>query len=352
MLKKLFEINYKSKKILILIDENHRKTFLEVCPDGNLVKLDKNIFLELDKIYNYKDKDVVFEIKNLPLKRTLISAMLALGLSTFSSSALAKIPESSEIETVTYSDDYTNSVNTDYYDNLETFKEMYGYDDRKITREDVVRAINNNSNLNEKYKRLAIRQLDNFLNDDPEMDLCIYYHNIRDVVVYEMSYDDIVAMWNMSIAGLYNFYSNFIVVNEDAVDNVFLHELVHTARCYRDNYVCISDHYGSFLQEADADRLSNSDAYYIEGVIERYFLENIDNFTSHDFNEQGAYVIINKLKEKYPNVDIDYLIDFFDANMITCQNFGENIVLINEDMALNELFGIAISNVDKTNIYK
>lgn len=220
MFKKLFTINYNNKKFLILVDAKHRKTFLEV-KDDKLIYPTLEDFKYLHKVYNEKDPLICYVTRynygeRIVHESKLTSLILAVQLGLLSITALSF-------------DTTTNNSNAIYRD-YETSQTYYSsiYKDT-ITRKDVIRAINDNKNFNERERRIASTLLDDMLKLDPDMNLRVYYENIKDLRIEYITYENLHKETNEFIGGYYNSNGNYIKVVDDSSDMVIAHEIAHSA---------------------------------------------------------------------------------------------------------------------------
>jgi len=345
MYKELFKINYNNKKFLIL-SNNHRMTFLEIDSNNSLIYPDIEDFINLHNIYNNKNYFIYYRTLNYEEKARLKSALL--GITTAASIFLGttfvlsnNIPKKNYHDTYYYSIEY-NRLNEMYTDT--------------ITRDDVITVINSNPNLNDYYKELAIRVLDNLISLDKDINLRIYYENMKDLVINKITVDEITKDNTMNVGGYYNSSENAIYVSDDN-EFTLMHEISHTAHVISNGDIMIYEKDASFIAEAltnivalyDSD--SNSSSYVTEGLVVNFFLENVDNYNFHTYNTQGVYPLIQELKDKYKDVDIDYLIDFFEANKDSNIYLNQHINLNEQIEVLDELFKISIENIDSNNLY-
>ena len=110
-LKELFRINYKNKNIIILLDNQNKKVFLEEKEDGALVCPPIGIFIELYKIYNIKD-ETLYEtkkeklIKNKSIKRSILEIVKIYAIVIPLTLSSIKINDMFTRENYVYSEQY------------------------------------------------------------------------------------------------------------------------------------------------------------------------------------------------------------------------------------------------------
>lgn len=362
MFKKLFEINYNNKRFLILVDDSHRRTFLEVVNDKYIYP-EYDDYVYLNEIYNNYDYTIKYD-KYLSYKEKVRYKSLVLLASvalTFEAGYVGKrVIELGDVGRRElsiqfqglYKDNCENRCDIDIY-----------YDNEIITKDDVIRVINNNKNFNDYYKRIALEVLDLNLEIDPNINLRIYYENIKDMKIIVHSNEDITEGNTKNVAAHFNALLKEIHLSEDiknddaSVAHEFLHAFHNLVDTTKDNVVFINETRGFALEEAMTQRIISlkygyNPIYGFEQKILDYFINNLDDFDYHLYNEKGILGIIDLLKEKYPDVDIDYLVDYIDT-YTQSNNYTDSIKIEpykNDDFCM-ELFNIAINNIDEFDIY-
>lgn len=360
MFKKLFAITYNNKKFLILVDENHRKTFLEVASDGKYIYPTYEDYLALYDIYNNHNYDILCDLRKLSYKEAvkykLGVLLVAAGIYGFCLGSAIK----ADVDAKTLNISYTQQVKEVSRDS-ETLAQLYGND--WITRDDVIRVINENDNLSERYKQIAIETMDNLLSLDSNVNLRIYYENMKDVKITELTYDELVKKINASAAGCYFRQSNEIYLTTEYLGDyaIAAHEFTHSAFSLSDvidgQRIVIGDDFGYSLNEAMTQRIiankwGNNGAYDLQQVLLDFFLTNMTDFKYHTYNEESIIGIIDDLKAEYPDVDIDYLIDFIDTLTTSQQTFKDIQNICEVPEFSDELFKIAIKNINRNVIYQ
>ena len=367
MFKRLFTINYNNKKFVIFTDENHRKTFLEE-KNNRLIYPDLKDFIYLNEIYNYIDYTILYNVKKYNFiekviyNKKLISLALATELGLFSyfttdNIRLIKNINSSNPSTL----EETVINNNEEIDYQKAFQQLNVlHNNEVVTKEDVMNAIENNPNLNDRLKFIAKMVLASLLENDPNINLRIYYENIKNIFIELMPIDSLQILKGKIIDGCFDAVNDQIIANILAQDVVLAHELAHAAHNYYTNVegeeIIIHETLGRFLEEAMTNKLikhsfGTSDTYTKEGLLLDFFMYNAPEFTIHNYNEQGITALISILKQKYPNVDIDYILDFAQSYNTTYVKFGyDNAPDFYDKCFLDELFQITISNINKSNI--
>jgi len=358
--KKLFTIDYKNKKFLILVDKYHRKTFLEVTPDGKYLYPEYEDFKALHEIYNNYDYTVKYDNLYVSYDERIKEGLKYFTLNTLAvislvNSIMAFYPSKREFELV------VQKTYKDTYKDRDTLELVYGSE--VITREDVIEAINNNSKISERYKEIAIRVLDNNLTLDPEADLRIYYENMKDLEILILHPKDLEVIYSKNIAGCFLPRKCRIALSSEYAndDIVVAHEFTHAFHTLCDttskDVIEIYETFGHSLEEAMTERITGNmcddcNHYYQEQMVLEFFIDNVDEFNYHTYNTDGITALINELKAKYPDVDIDYLIDYLDTMTKSNIYFSKNIQLYQDENFVDELFKITIKNIDKDDIYR
>ena len=355
MFKQLFAVEFNHKKFILFSTEDHRFTFLE-WKDGRTVYPELSDYIALSKIYNNYDYRIhyVERIKfteKVNWKGLLLTLILqgsfALGTTHFVFKPLAN---------------NIVAIMEPHKSDITSREDLSIYFEDKITRNDVVEAINNNPNIPDYYKELAIEVMDINLRIDSEVDLRIYYENVSRMKLVIVKEDD-PEYQNMKYAGgWFNTSEQTIYIWEkyQKVSFVALHEFNHA---FHDMYmkkdghqISIYETLGFSLEEAMTEYIVNGDrpfmeSYVIQRNVLKYFMNHTDKFNYHTYNTKGIMGLIEELKENYPDVDIDYIVTYLDAWTISRNSGLHQLDLYNYSDFTDELFGIAINSIDKENPY-
>ena len=368
MFKKLFTIDYKGKQFLILVDKNHRKTFLEVTGDGQYIYPELEDYKELNDIYNNYDYATKYDEKSRTMTYKEKVRYKALGL--LSNIVFTGVPFALTTRIIIGDnpDVYNNvaiKIESLYKDTIcDRSKIDLFYNNETITRDDVVNAINNNDNLDDYYKQIAIQVLDLNLELDPDINLRIYYQNMKEMNIYVKPWEVISEHNTINHVGIFKPASRSVHLLDNCAldDAVVAHEFTHAMHdlidTSRNEVLYINETTGYSLEEAMTNRIiankwGHQFSYNIQQKMLTFLIDNVDEFNYHIYNENGAIGLINELKQKYPDVDIDYLIDYMDTYTTTDYKIGNNQKIPYEDKEfIDELFEITIRNIDKDDIYR
>ncbi len=364
MFKKLFTIKYNNKDFLILVDNNHRKTFLEITKNGEYIYPEYEDYKNLFEIYNNYDYTIKYN-KNVTYKEKVRYKSMLLVASVILSAEIGyigkRIIELDDIDKNTlsiafqrmYKDETHNRSDIDLF-----------YDNEVITREDVVNVINNNENLNDYYKKIAIEVLDLNLELDPDINLRIYYENMKNLKIVIESWDIISKNNKEKTAGYFSSVDKSIHLLDTYAnyDNTVAHEFTHAMHDLIDSskkeILHINETIGFSLEEAMTNRIvtnrwGNQSTYDFQQRMLSFLIDNVDNFNYHTYNEFGIMGLIMELKEKYSDVDIDYIIDYIDTYTQSYYKINnvQHEPFDNIDFC-SELFKITVNNIDKDDLYK
>ena len=294
-LKELFRINYKNKNIIILLDNQNKKVFLEEKEDGALVCPPIGIFIELYKIYNIKD-ETLYEtkkeklIKNKSIKRSILEIVKIYAIVIPLTLSSIKINDMFTRENYVYSEQY------------KILNELYP---KKVTKEDVIEVINNNPNLTEEYKKIAKDQLEEFLIKDPAMNLRIYYENMKDIIVDDNVPELLMSLHGEYVVGYYSARDNKIGLLSGVDDKTKMHEFAHAGHCFfleiGEKVIIINDFSGRSLSEAMNNKMisvtdQEPHSYHNEAYLLDFFMENVDNYNVHSYTEYGNIDDVQALK--------------------------------------------------------
>lgn len=366
---KLFNIHYNKKVFTIFLCENGRKTFLELS-NGKYNYPLLNDFLNLNKIYNEKDYTTMYSNNiNSPLLYPKkykfreavvnitrgISAVLVV-LTTFEATSFLLKGKTYEVEInnneLQIKTKYSNNI---YFDDSQKLDKNLGKE--SIPLDEVINAINNNDNLEEKYKECAIK-LAKYINMKyPLTDNRIFYDNIKNMRIKKLP-DNIIYK---HIVGIYEVDYNIIKIKEkwNSNEEVILHELAHSYHhwCSKNDLVgkYRTTILGSSLNEAMTNKvisgITDVTTYRREGKILDYLLTLV-NYNYYDYEQGGITKLYNMLKEKYPIADIDYIFNCSDAMCDTEINTGENIKIEETPEFLDAMFNLCIESINQDdNLY-
>ena len=364
---KLFPIEYNNKKFMIFIDENKRKTFLEINESGEYVYPILEDFISLHKMYNTKEPFIcyapkfTFKEKVKVLKGSVVSLLTVVIMLNNIPTALAVNQkfEVKEDELIISADEleqtskYTAPTNV-----LEEIARILG--DQNVTKEMVIEAINNNDNLNDKYKTIATNLLNAITDKYPNFNLIVFYENIKTMKVEEYTIEEFKEKYPEAPGGgaNYNAATNQITTIDEVEIEVLYHEMFHaTHTIYRqtDNYIITRLEENTGIDEVFTDMgaslvILSKNSYKEQGKIVEYLLTTVD-YTLEDYNNYGVKGLIEKLSNKYPTVDINYISEALNTMSNTLIYQGNEVAIGSCPDLINELFEICLQNISLENSY-
>lgn len=86
-------------------------------------------------------------------------------------------------------------------------------------------------------------------------------------------------------------------------------------------------------------------SYKDEGKVLKYLSGNV-SYDYMDYERYGIAKLVELLKNKYPDIDIDYIISSVDSMNDTNVNMDKYIKLVDNKNLLDELFNICVHNID------
>ncbi len=228
------------------------------------------------------------------------------------------------------------------------------YGGSKVTYDDVVKTILANQNLSNFYKKMAMEVLEKNIYLDSEANLRIYYQNMFGIKVEVLSNEQMQKKGKGNYA-LYDSEDNTIYVLEAYADYELLiqHELNHAFHTLFDKEkgIIISEEKGIALEEAITEEIIGSNEEYPElRKILKFLIDNVDNFNYHAYNCYGIAALISELKEKYPSIDIDKLIEYMDQITEYNSENNEMIKICDNLEFIEQCFNIVLANIDRDDI--
>lgn len=355
--KKLFEIKYNNKKFAIFIDENNRRTFLEINEKGNYVYPTEEDFLYLNNVYNNSNPFLV-DVTNYTfkekVKRVAYGTLATIVVLNSSKMILKKyIPKISDNKLEIFqSSILSNKKEIIEIKDLKQLDDLLGYE--KVSISEIHSVIDFNDDIERDYKYLVHNFLDNLTSKYSNLDLRIFYENIKSIKIEIVSSDYFNNIDEKNVCGRYNANLNQIILLDSFTEEDFIHELSHTIDLYyreNDKRVIYRAPIGKgmVLNEAmtnvTASCTLQQQSYDKYGAILEY-LRNSVNYDYYTYNQKGIWYLFELLYEKYPEVDIDYIVCTLDTMNITEKN-GQYIYLDSSPDLLKELFKICIIEFNK-----
>ena len=364
---KLFPIDYNNKKFMLFLDENNRKTFLEINESGEFIYPILEDFITLHKMYNTREPYLcyapkfTFKEKVKVIKGSVVSLLTVVIMLNNIPTVLAdnqkiKVEADKLIisnETLEQTSKHTAPTNV-----LEEIAHILG--EQNVTKEMVIEAIHKNDNLNNKYKTIAINLLNAITDQYPNFNLIVFYENIKTMKVEEYTIEEFKEKYPEAPGGgaNYNAFTNQITTIDEVEIEVLYHEMFHaTHTIYRqiDNYVITRLEENTGIDEVFTNMgaslvVPSKNSYKEQGKIVEYLLTTV-NYTLEDYNNYGVEGLIEKLSNKYPSIDINYISETLNTMSTTAIYQGSEVAIDSCPDLINELFEICLQNISLENGY-
>ena len=240
--------------------------------------------------------------------------------------------------------------------NIDKVSEAEKFLGKKVSLDEIINTINNNDKIDDYYKQHAIDLVKYLFNKYPNADLRIFNENMKDISINIV--DDVFLFGDVS--GLYFPFTNSILIDRTNSTNkeVITHELMHSAH----HWVQIgeflpqirSEYDGKLLDEAMTNYTINGlvsvNSYFKEMSLLNYLMSFVD-YDYYDYEQEGISKLIKLLKEKYPQVDIDYIVDVSRKMTSILNIFNDEFKFEDNEEFTNQLFDICVLSIDYDNIY-
>lgn len=356
---------YKNVKYKLFVDSNNRIFFLKLLSNNQLSYVTEEELVELQRIFC--KKSLAFNVsKNkvsfIPKIISLASAT-AIVLTLQSCKSLDNKYTYGNINSYDYDADKTISYTENDIPSLEdsiataeekTYKEgklvvddvyksdlfnyIYVYDlsyldealgNKKsdVTATEIKQMISNNNEISAKYKELLYTFTDNLVREYPDVDLRVFYENLKTLAVVECDKNELmINSLSADSSGCYRKDRNKIYVLKDYVYEpgtwdyqVIMHEFSHVLKSgnwdINDKNVVVSfesvstngEIIGEALNSIFAVRMYDKDeqdiAYQLQSNYLQLILENMDNYKLDDFINKSFTYFESKLNECNNNDD-------------------------------------------------
>ena len=365
----LFKIEYNNKNFMIFLDENNRKTFLEIDKLGDYVYPELEDFIALHKIFNTKEPFICyaprfkFTEKVRVVKGTVVSLLTLITIlnnipNVYASDINVEIKnESVVISEIVTEKEQAIEKRISIKDTNE-LEQYLGHLD--VTKEMVLKAINENAKLPAKYKKIATNLLNAITENYPNFDLRIFYENIKSMEVFEYTQEQFKQVYpNVKKAGaVYDSQLNRITTIDEVQIELLYHEMFHaTHHFYRkiDNTLIFRSEDNTALNEAMTDIGSSlvipqKEGYVFNKTVLNFLLTTID-YDLEDYSKKGIDYLKDKLQSKYYDIDFNYIMETLNA--INTYYIYEGIytsIDLCPDLR-SELFKLCLKNISLENAY-
>lgn len=356
---------YKNSKYKLFVDSNNRIFFLKLLSNNQLSYVTEEELVELQRIFC--KKSLAFNMsKNkvsfIPKIISLASAT-AIVLTLQSCKSLDNKYTYGNINSYDYDADKTISYNENDIPSLEDsiataeektykdgklvvddvyksdlFKYIYVYDlsyldealgNKKsdVTATEIKQMISINNEISDKYKALLYTFTDNLVREYPDVDLRVFYENLKTLAVVECDKNELmINSLSADSSGCYRKDRNKIYVLKDYVYEpgtwdyqVIMHEFSHVLKSgnwnINDKNLVVSfesvstngEIIGEALNSIFAVRMYDKEeqdiAYQLQSNYLQLILENMDNYKLDDFINKSFTYFESKLNECNNNDD-------------------------------------------------
>lgn len=340
--KKLFNIKYNNKVFTIFVGEDGRKIFLELQDNNKYCYPTLEDFTYLTKIYN--DKSLIDHAQKFSFdeKVRVGAATLALvSLINLTSCGKIKVevennevietvepimpqseneerPEEQEENREEQAENNEYKVKTIYLKDVSELDDILEY---KTISVEEVRNVIDKKDLPDKVREAAHLALNDMLKRVPDIDLRIFYENMKDLTYVEIPIEELQE--SEYIDAEFNCVERKITTHPNVSLKTLKHEMNHAFYSFYTTkgltiYIRHSDRedLGTALIEAMTEKETTQNI--IDGVYqnERYVLDvllNLIDFTESDYQKLGVWPFIRLLQDKYPEIDVEHMIYELDC---------------------------------------
>lgn len=240
-----------------------------------------------------------------------------------------------------------------YFENISKINELVDYSYSDINKEDVIKAIERNPYIDDIYKEYAKIILEYMTNKYPKIDLRIFYENMLalDIEIVD-SFEDEIAVGTFTSSD----DTIRLLKGYEYNSKTIIHELLHSfysffgidkeTGAYYIRYDDNNSIYNEALIESLACSIVNSINKYQVDTFDSYslyqselnYLLSLTDFDYYSVFKYGTSTLIDIVKEKYPNVDIDFIskntYDLYEKSKIENISNDELRILLNENFKL------------------
>ena len=254
-----------------------------------------------------------------------------------------------------------------YFEDIGKLNELVDYSYNDISKDDVINAIEKNPYIDDIYKEYVKIVLEYMTNKYPKIDLRIFYENMLalDIEIVD-SFEDGITVGTFTPSD----DTIRLLKGYEYNSKTIIHELLHSFYSYFGidketgaYYIRYDDNnsiYNEALIESIACSIVNSINKYQVDTFDSYFLYqgelnyllSLTDFDYYSVLKYGTSALIDVVKEKYSDVDIDFIsknvYDLYEKSKIENISNDELRILLNENFKLclysvkdnkNDLYG-------------
>lgn len=363
--RRLFSIEYNNKKFMIFIDENDRRTFLEINNQGKYEYPMLEDFLTLHKIFNNKNPFICYNIQKFTFKECvkatkngIVSLLTVITILNSMPTALAvsniEVKENSIVITENDIDLSWKKQLLASYITLDEYLK-----DTNLTKELILETIDNNNDLPENIKEIARKQFIEFYEEHPNANYGKFYLNIKTLKCQILAPDEYRKIAAPGSAAYYSIYDNIICLQTDYEEAIVRHELSHTYQCLffnnkKDTFIDISNYKNIALNEGITDIMAkdekNGGSYGISSGVAKILI-SISDFTFEEYMQHGVDYLIEKCEKIYPDIDFNYISKTLDT--LKNARIYQNIKIEKDPIEMyDELFKLVLKRISLKNGYE
>lgn len=358
--KKVLNIKYQQKVFTIFVDNDGRKVFLELRNNNYYYYPTLEDFTFLTKIYNDKSL-VVNELKFSFDERIRVGALSLALVSVLNlvgcGRVKVEVKNNEVIETIEplnldnpnvidakdeekILDEDDSYVKTIYIKDIKELDDILDY--QFVDKDTIIKTINE-KDLPDKVKEAAVLALDNMLNRVPDIDLRIFYENLKDLTYEEVPLKELQKEQNIEAS--FSPVERRITTHSNVTLKTLCHEMNHMFYSFylqkgltfyiRHESLGVSL-IEAMTEEETIDKIE--DGVYKE---ERYVLDvllSLIDFNESDYHNLGVWHLIRFLQDRYPEVDVEQMIYILDCREISRLNIESIEILDSPINIMDDLF--------------
>ena len=240
-----------------------------------------------------------------------------------------------------------------YFEDIGKLNQLVDYSYKDINKEDVINVIEKNPYIDDIYKEYVKIVLEYMTNKYPKIDLRIFYENMLalDIEIVD-SFEDGITVGTFTPSDdtirllkgyeynsktiihelLHSFYSYFGIDKEtgayyiryDDNNSIYNEALIESLAC-------------SIVKSINKYQVDTFDSYSLYQSELNYLL-SLTDFDYYSILKYGTSALIDIVKEKYPNVDIDFIskntYDLYEKSKTENISNDELRILLNENFKL------------------
>lgn len=366
--KKLFGVEFNNKKFMIFIDENNRRTFLEMSAKGEYEYCMLEDFLALSKIFNGNNPYLTCDVSKFNFEEcvkfakngvlTILAVIVVMNCSTPEAlAANIDYEVNNDSVAISYSATPTTKNEIDLTNVQELLNEYL--DEIDLSEDLILEAIDNNQNIPDNIKKIIKEDFKKHYKEHPNANYRIFYENIKRLTINFFT-DEEYRKKFPTMPGSeahFDFMTCAINLRETSSIETLLHELTHTYQFIRletENYIIVvKNANGRALNEGITEVIQPRPKFGLYKIFKKVceFLINISDFTFEEYTNKGIGYLIIKCKQVYPDIDFDYISATLDT-MIDA-TIQQKVKIEKDPIEMyDELFKVALKKADVKTGYK